>query len=298
MHQLPPTTVANSQDVLIVEQRIERFSFRAIVSLFVMASSSDAAADKKPVDYVRRGNYQTNYTGALTFVGFRAADPFLQYGILAQGLGASLIQAFGGQVRPMGSALVTNTALDGFTLGMSPSRVLLLTMSIGSMLKQNYYQLAIMQEEMPFHQGVMVGMLNATLNTLNSIFFIWNGASKILGNQPQEDAAQPQMVIGFSMFVIGLTIEWMAEVQRTSWKKRPENRGKVYSEGLFSLSRHINYFGYTLWRGGYALAGGGWLWGAFVGGWFAWDFRTRAIPVLQDYLRRKVSSDTLPICCA
>ena len=252
-------------------------------------SSPDASAGKKPVDYVRRGNYQINYIGALTFVGFRAADPFLQYGVLAQDWGASLIRAVGGQVRPVGAALVTNTALDSFTLGLSPSRLLLLAMSIGSMLKQNYYQLAIMQEEMPFHQGVMVGMLNATLNTLNSTFFIWKGASSILGNNPSEDATQPQMVIGFTMFVVGLSIEWLSEVQRTSWKKRPENKGRVYSEGLFGLSRHVNYFGYTLWRGGYALAGGGWFWGAFVGGLFAWDFRTRAIPVLQDYLRGKVS---------
>jgi steroid 5-alpha reductase family enzyme len=63
----------------------------------------------------------------------------------------------------------------------------------------------------------------------------------------------------------------------------------VYDGGLFGLSRHINYFGYTLWRTGYALAAGGWTWGAVTGSILAYDFNFRAIPVLQHYLEENVS---------
>ena len=79
------------------------------------------------------------------------------------------------------------------------------------------------------------------------------------------------------------------QIQRQVFKKDRKNKGKVYDGGLFSLSRHINYFGYTLWRTGYALAAGGWTWGAVTASFFVYDFNFRAIPVLQHYLEENVS---------
>jgi len=79
-------------------------------------------------------------------------------------------------------------------------------------------------------------------------------------------------------------LEFGSEIQRQVFKKDRKNKGKVYDGGLFSLSRHINYFGYTLWRTGYALAAGGWTWGAVTASFFVYDFNFRAIPVLQHYL--------------
>jgi len=57
------------------------------------------------------------------------------------------------------------------------------------------------------------------------------------------------------------------------------------------LSRHINYFGYTLWRTGYALAAGGWTWGAVTASFFVYDFNFRAIPVLQHYLEENYGAE-------
>ena len=78
----------------------------------------------------------------------------------------------------------------------------------------------------------------------------------------------------------------------------PANKGKIYSGGLFGLSRHINYFGYTLWRSGYALAAGGWIWGSIVAGFFTYDFTQRAIPVLTEYMEERVSSAPPNRSCA
>lgn len=59
-------------------------------------------------------------------------------------------------------------------------------------------------------------------------------------------------VAGIVLFVIGSFVNTFAEYQRRRWKAHEENRGKLYTGGLFSLSMHVNYFGDLLWVGGYA----------------------------------------------
>jgi steroid 5-alpha reductase family enzyme len=78
-------------------------------------------------------------------------------------------------------------------------------------------------------------------------------------------------------------------VQRTAFKKRAENKGKVYTGGLFGVSRHVNYFGYTLWRTGYALASGSAVLGGLTAAWLTFDFVGRGIPVLDEYCSQRVS---------
>lgn len=236
-------------------------------------------------DNIKRGANEPNDLGTATFVGFRAADPFLQHGILTKGWGGSLIAKVGGGVLPKGPPLVTNTPFDA--LGLSPYRSILFGMSLGSMLKQNLHVLTIMQEEMTPTTGAMVGVFNAVFNSLNSLFFICAQTSASVNG---EHFPQTPLIVGSAMYIVGLSVELLSEVQRAAWKRNPENKGKVYERGLFSLSRHINYFGYTVWRSGYALAAGGWLWGATTAAFFTYDFTQRGIPVLQHYLEEKVSS--------
>lgn len=95
------------------------------------------------------------------------------------------------------------------------------------------------------------------------------------------------MYIGAAMFVIGILVEPIAEVQRKQFKDDPKNQGKPYAGGLFGLARSINYGAYTIWRAGFALAAGGPVWAAVVGGFFFWDFSTRAIPVMEEYCTKR-----------
>jgi len=104
-------------------------------------------------DMIKRGVKQRNLLGTATFVLSRAADPFLQYGILSNGLGAGLIERLRGTVLPKGPPLVTNTFLDSY-VGLSPYRSILFAMAVGSMVKQNFHVTAIMQEEMPPLNGM------------------------------------------------------------------------------------------------------------------------------------------------
>lgn len=250
--------------------------------------------EDKRRDFISRGNKNPNPLGTGLFVGLRALDPFLQYGILAQGFGSTVIEKLGGHTLPHGPSLITNTVLD--RLGLSPYRLILLSMAAGSAIKQNLTILTITHEEMPPASSVMVSAFNTVLNSVNDLLFVCSATSASVNG---EHFPQTPLLVGSTLYAVGILTEMFSELQRKAFKNKPENKGKVYKGGLFSLSRHINYFGYTLWRSGYALAAGGWTWGAIVGTWFTYDFLTRGIPVLNDYCEDRVgSSVTIVSSCA
>ncbi|KAK3698624.1 hypothetical protein LTR37_016852 [Vermiconidia calcicola] len=238
-----------------------------------------ATNGKSARDLVSRGKYSSNSLGTATFFGLRAADPYLQYQILGNDWGSSLIQRLGGTTLPRGPPLVTNTPLD--IIGLSPYRSILFGMGVGAMVKQNLWLLFMSQEEMTPASGAAVGVFNAVFDTVNTLLFVCSQTSASVNG---EHFPQSPLIVGASLYTIGLSLEFVSEAQRALWKRDPANKGKVYDGALFGLSRHINYFGYTLWRTGYALAAGGWLWGATTAAWFTYDFTQRGIPVLQEYL--------------
>ena len=56
--------------------------------------------------------------------------------------------------------------------------------------------------------------------------------------------------IGLVTFIIGLSIEIIADSQKTKFRKDPKNKNKFINEGLWAKSRHPNYVGeITLWAG-------------------------------------------------
>jgi steroid 5-alpha reductase family enzyme len=59
-------------------------------------------------------------------------------------------------------------------------------------------------------------------------------------------------ILGISLFVAGSFINTYSEYQRRRFKRRPENKRKLFTGGLFAVSMHPNYFGDLLWVAGYA----------------------------------------------
>ena len=56
--------------------------------------------------------------------------------------------------------------------------------------------------------------------------------------------------IGLIVFILGLSIEIIADYQKTVFRRKIENKDKFITTGLWSLSRHPNYFGeILLWTG-------------------------------------------------
>lgn len=55
---------------------------------------------------------------------------------------------------------------------------------------------------------------------------------------------------GLLVFGAGFLFEVVADYQLAEFKKNPENQGKIINSGLWSISRHPNYFGESLvWLG-------------------------------------------------
>ena len=75
--------------------------------------------------------------------------------------------------------------------------------------------------------------------------------AKIGGNNPQ--AAGGVEAIGMLLYIAGSYINTKAEYDRYVWKLRTENKGRLYTEGLFRLSMHINYFGDIVLFMGFAM---------------------------------------------
>ncbi|MBW2004073.1 MAG: DUF1295 domain-containing protein [Deltaproteobacteria bacterium] len=60
-------------------------------------------------------------------------------------------------------------------------------------------------------------------------------------------------VIGILLYLSGSYVNTHSEYSRHVWKLKEENRGRLYTKGLFSLSMHINYFGDIVLFTGLAL---------------------------------------------
>ena len=74
--------------------------------------------------------------------------------------------------------------------------------------------------------------------------------------------------LGMLVFGIGIYYEWLADGQLQAFKQDSQNKGRYTEFGVWKLTRHPNYFGYTtVWWGIYltALAGSTDLWWTIAG---------------------------------
>lgn len=71
--------------------------------------------------------------------------------------------------------------------------------------------------------------------------FVLYSFAKTGGNNPQVVGFVE--MIGVLFYLSGSYINTHSEYARHVWKLKEENRGRIYTKGLFCLSMHINYFG-------------------------------------------------------
>ncbi len=64
---------------------------------------------------------------------------------------------------------------------------------------------------------------------------------------------------GVFLFAIGSWVNSYAEYARHVWKRRAENRGRLYTLGLFRYARHPNYLGDLISFSGLCLVSGRWM---------------------------------------
>ncbi len=94
-------------------------------------------------------------------------------------------------------------------------------------------------------------------------------------------------IAGFLIWLLGITIEVAADAQKSRFNADPANKGKFIQTGLWSRSRHPNYFGeITLWIGVAVIALPtlqGWQWAAMISPVFVTLLLTRVsgVPMLE-----------------
>jgi protein-S-isoprenylcysteine O-methyltransferase Ste14 len=98
------------------------------------------------------------------------------------------------------------------------------------------------------------------------------------------------LFLGAFLYVAGSYLNTRSEYLRGVWKRNPANQGRLYTEGYFRYSRHINYFGDEMLFTGYALIAGS-LWGLIVPALMACGFIFVNIPTLDGYLRGKYGAE-------
>ena len=67
----------------------------------------------------------------------------------------------------------------------------------------------------------------------------------------------PLEALGLAVFAVGWSLEIVADRQKSAFRARPKNTGRFIDTGLWSWSRHPNYFGeMVLWVGIFVTASG------------------------------------------
>jgi len=80
--------------------------------------------------------------------------------------------------------------------------------------------------------------------------FICSSSALVAITSPTGVIVNNIFILGFILFVFGLVIEVIADNQKSNFRSIEENKDSFINEGLWSRSRHPNYFGeITLWSG-------------------------------------------------
>jgi len=172
--------------------------------------------------------------------------------------------------------------------GLGPIPTLLTGMYGLAALRHLYWIAFTNTYEWPASQAINVVLYNLivdSFNTLSAVHAISYNSPTLTGSF--FEALGWKQWTGLALLISGILIESIAEESRKKFKKDPSNKGKIDDTGLWSIVRHPNYTGYTLWRSGITLATGSL--GATAG--FAIFqlvlFAYQSIPALSGYMSNR-----------
>lgn len=95
-------------------------------------------------------------------------------------------------------------------------------------------------------------------------------------------------IIGIAVWLFGMTVETIADRQKSKFREDPANKGKFINTGLWAWSRHPNYFGeIVLWAGVAIVAVPvlqGWQWATMISPVFVFLLLTKVsgVPMLEE----------------
>lgn len=124
--------------------------------------------------------------------------------------------------------------------------------------------------------------------TIQGLWVTFTAAAAWVGiTSSQRVAFDWQAVVGLVLWAVGFAFEVVADLQKSRFKADPANEGRFINTGLWSKSRHPNYFGeIVLWIGVALIAlptFQGWQWIAIISPLFVTLLLTRVsgVPMLE-----------------
>jgi protein-S-isoprenylcysteine O-methyltransferase Ste14 len=177
---------------------------------------------------------------------------------------------FGGGLGTTSSWLGTSWSPGDFT-----RRTLVFLTSLTLFLRWGLTNFHLLKREMPWVEIFVVCVELSVIHT----------ACAVLGGRNAEPVGAFALV-GIGLFAIGSYLNTGSELMRARWKKDPDHDRRIYDQGLFRHSMHINYFGDLVWSTGLALISGS-VWIALVPVYMSFGFIFLHIPRLDRHLKER-----------
>jgi len=141
--------------------------------------------------------------------------------------------------------------------GLGPVPTLLTGLYAAAVVRQLYWITFTNTYEWSFAQALTIVLYNLfvdTFNTLSAVHALDSSSPAVTGSFV--DVLGWKQWTGIGLFVIGIVMETSSEESRKHFKANPANKGKIDDTALWSVVRHPNYVGYTLWRSGITFSTG------------------------------------------
>ncbi len=126
--------------------------------------------------------------------------------------------------------------------GEQESRKIIIVFSLIVFVRMTFMMLYLLKRKIPWEESFSVPMAFA-------LYFIGFPLLVINRAIPIDGVDYGAILI----FILGSGLNTVSELQRHFWKKHSENKGQLYTVGLFKYAMHINYFGDILWVAAYAI---------------------------------------------
>lgn len=126
-------------------------------------------------------------------------------------------------------------------------RMIIFVFNIITFLRISYTMIFLLKRKIPWEESFSIPFAFA-LYFIGFSFFV-------LPTSKQIDFID---ICGIIIFLIGCILNTGSEIMRDNWKRNVANKGKIYTEGFFKYSRHINYFGDLLWVVAYSIITRNW----------------------------------------
>lgn len=155
------------------------------------------------------------------------------------------------------------------------SKIIIFSCALLYFIRHLFTLFVLLIREVPWNEVLAVGPFIAIVQILFAILTIYN-----------KQSFNSFDWILICIYIFGSYLNTGSELQRMIWKKKKSNKGKLYTEGLFKYSMHINYLGDTILFSTFAFLTGS-IWAFLVPILITIGFVFYHIPELDKYLKGK-----------